>query len=253
MLIAHFIFWEILKTVALIFLALLSIKIISALRIPASRRPRIIRGALYAVVVILVIAGARVLGYDTAAEVYYRSAQSEVAQRKIQLAYSNALRAVELRPADVRYWRTLVQAKIAGRQFRSALEDEAALRALSDGQLDPDDEARFVTCRYFLGEYDTVVKNAQKMIQQNRLYPLAYVLQGLAYTALKNYPAAEAVFLKVLGLFPTQTEAVAGLAQAYFLAGDASRALAVLDATRHYDFPAPARKRIDELKAFYAQ
>ncbi|HET7099742.1 MAG TPA: tetratricopeptide repeat protein [Terriglobia bacterium] len=253
MLIAHFVFWEILKAIALIFLALLSIKIISALRIPASRRPRMIRGTLYAVVVILVVAGARVLGYDTAAEVYYRTAQSDLAQRKIELAYSNALRAVELRPADVRYWQTLVQAKIAGRQFRSALEDEAALRALSGGQLDPDEEARFVTCRYFLGQYGEVVRITGQMIQQNRLYPLAYVLQGLAYTALKNYPAAEATFLKVLGLFPTQTDAVAGLAQSYFLAGDTSRALAVLDATRHYDFAAPARKRIDELKAFYAQ
>lgn len=253
MLVAHFIFWEVLKAIALIILALLSVKIISALRIPPSRHPKMIRGALYALVIILVIAGARVLGYDAAAEIYYQTAEKDLDRGKVQIAYSDALRAVELRPADLRYWRILLQAKIAGRQFGSALQDEPAFRALAAGRPDPDDEARFATCRYFLGQYDAVVKMTQQMIQQNRLYPLAYILQGMAYTALKNYPAAEATFLDLLGMFPTETEAVAGLAQAYYLSGDASRALAVLDATRHYGFPAPARKRIEELKAFYAQ
>lgn len=254
--IPHFIFWEALKAFALVFLALLAVKIIGTISISASKggkRIKAIKGTLYIFVLVVVVLGARVLGTDVAAEVYYVTAQKNLAHHEVRLAYSNALRAVERRPAELRNWQALERAKILGHQYASALEDEPALKALSGGELDPDDEIRFATCRYELGQYGEVVKLSGSIIQKNRFYPLAYLLQGTTYVALKQYAAAENTLLALLDLFPTETEGVTELAHAYYLSGNAPRALAVLDATKHYDFPPQARARFEALKTFYAQ
>lgn len=251
----HFIFWEGLKAISLICLALLGAKIIAVMKFPGQRKrgETVIKVALVLVLLATAGWGARTLGYDTAAEMYYLTAFRNLQHGNVRLAYSNSLRAVNLRPGELRYWQMLERTKIEGHQFSSALDDEPALRALSGGRLDPSDEVRFATCRYFLGRYNQVVSTSHKMIQENRLYPVAYLLQGMSYIALKQYPEAESTLLSMLGLFPTDVNGVAELAHAYFLAGDASRAEAVLDATRHYTFSNQERERFAALKALYAQ
>ncbi len=251
----HFIFWEGLKAVSLIFLALLAAKIILVMKFPRQgRRGQIlIKAALVLALAVTAGFGARTLGYDTAAELYYLAAFKNFQQGHIRLAYSNSLRAVRLRPAELRYWQLLDRAKIEGRQFASALADEPALKTLCGGQLSLDDEVRFATCRYFLGHYHQVISMTQQMIQQSRFYPVAYILQGMSYIALKQYTAAETTLVSMLGLFPADVNGVAALAHAYFLAGDTPRALAVLDVTRKYAFPPQARQRFEDLKALYAQ
>jgi cytochrome c-type biogenesis protein CcmH/NrfG len=93
----------------------------------------------------------------------------------------------------------------------------------------------------------------ERMIQQNRFYLAPYVLQGSAYSAEKKYGEAEKRFLDALQILPTQVDAVTGLAQAYYLAGEKSRALAVLQATEKYPFGPEARKHFDDLKAQYGR
>lgn len=251
----HFIFWEGLKAVSLIFLALLAAKLIIVMKFPqqGKRGQIVIKTALALVLVMTAGFGARTLGYDIAAEMYYLTAFKNLQQRNLRLAYSNSLRAVRLRPGELRYWQMLERTKIEGHQFASAIRDEPALRTLSGGRLGLDDEARFATCRYFLGEYHQAISMTRPMIKENRFYPAAYLIQGMSYIALKQYASAETTLLSMLGLFPADVEGVAALAHAYYLAGDTPRALAVLDATRKVAFPAQARQRFEELKALYAQ
>ncbi|MGH9342859.1 MAG: tetratricopeptide repeat protein [Terriglobia bacterium] len=254
--ISHFIFVEGLKTFALVFLALLAVKIISAMRMgaaDAARKPAWMKWALYLLVIVIAAAGAGGVGNDVAAKLYYRAASRNADRHEMTLEYSNAVRAVRLRPADIRYWEALDEAKVTARQFQSTLEDEPAFLRLSAGTLSDADEIRFATCHYFLGDYEQALQASRRVIKRSPYYPIAYEIEGLSYTALKQYSAAENAYLTLLGMFPTDVDAVAGLARAYYLAGDAPRALAVLNATRHYTFPPPARKRFEELKTLYAQ
>ena len=100
-------------------------------------------------------------------------------------------------------------------QLQSVLDDEPAMRALSNGDLDEVDEYQFALCSYFLGQYDKVVATTLRLIRQNPSYAAPYVLQGLAYTAEKKYPEAQQSFLGVLQIFPNNQAAVEGLARAY--------------------------------------
>lgn len=242
---AHFIFVEGLKTFVLIFLALLAAKIAGV----AGRRSWV-KWALYLAIIVLTVLGASAVGKDAAAEIYNRAAES---QTNILLAYTNALRAVRLRPGVLRYWQTLEELKVRSRQFQSALNDEPALLQLSHGKLSDADAVRFATCRYFLGDYEQALAESQRLIQRSPFMPVAYAVEGLSYTALKQYPPAEKAYLTLLGMVPTDVDAVTGLARAYYLEGDAGRAQSVLDATRHYAFSPAARKRFEELKALYAE
>lgn len=254
--IPHFIFVEGLKTFALVFLALLAVKIISALRFggeSGARKPAWIKAALYLAVVVIAAAGAKAIGDDAAAEFYYRAAERNADHNNVPLEYANARRAVELRPANLSYWETLDAAKVAAHQFQSALDDGPAVRQLSAGKLSDADEIRYATCHYFLGEYAQALEASQRVIRRSPYYPVAYAIEGLSYTALGQYPAAEKAYLTLLGMVPTDVDGVRGLARAYYLAGQAPRALAVLDATRHYPFSPTARKQFEELKALYAQ
>jgi tetratricopeptide (TPR) repeat protein len=244
----EFIFWEALKALALIVTALLAVKAVRLFA--AGNRGRLL---LYGVIVVLAMFGARALGKDIAAEVYGESVPRNLDRREYTLAYSNALRAVALRPGNLLYWQMLARSKFALRQFNSLLADEPVLQALSPKGLDEDDTLRFTYARYFLGRYDEVLSITGQMIRQNPGYPKSYVLAGMAETGLHRYSDAERDFLQALKILPTQQDAVEGLAHVYFLEGDARRAAAILDATAHYGFSPDQRRRFEKLKAFYEQ
>ncbi len=244
----EFVFWEALKALALLVAALLAVK---AAR-PLVRRDR--RWLMLYVAVVAVTAwGAQIVGKDIAAEVYGESVAKNLDRHEYALAYSNGLRAVELRPANLYYWQMLARAKFGLRQYQSLLADEPAFQALSRKGLSEDDVLRFTYARYALGEYNQVISIARQIAGQNPDYPKSYVLAGMAETALRRYSDAEPDFLQALKILPNQQDAVEGLAQVYFLEGDAKRAVAVLDATAHYDFTADQRRRFEELKALYEQ
>lgn len=252
--ISHFIFVEGLKTFALVFVALLAVKIISAMRLGIpSRRAAWLKRGLYFIVIVLGVVGASAIGNDVAAEFYYHAALQNADRGQLALEYLNALRAVRLRQGNLSYWQALDAAKVNARQFQSVLNDEPAVRRLSGGKLGDADEIRYATCRYFLGQYEQALQGAQLVVQRSPYYPVSYAIEGLSYTALRQYPAAEKAYLTLLGIVPTDVDAVRGLARAYYLAGNPARALSVLDATRHYSFSSAARKQFENLKALYAQ
>jgi tetratricopeptide (TPR) repeat protein len=253
----RFIFWEVMKTVALILLALLSAKAIGALRTGGApgtgRRLRLVRGLLYVVLLALVAVGALGIGDDVAAELYFAASGGNLDRSQVEQAYNNASSAVRLRPGVLRYWQMLAATKLRQGQFKSLLEDQRTLQALSSGRLEESDAMRCALAQFFLGQYEQVIPLTQELIHNNRYYAAPYVLQGNTFLALKNYPEAERSFLAVLQILPSQEDAVEGLAHAHFLAGDTRQALAVLDETARHPFPAEARKRFASLKALYAQ
>lgn len=253
----QFIFWEGMKGFALVFLCLLAAKAIANLRRLASedgsRRVRVITSVFYGVVVILGVLGARILGNDIAAFVYARASGSDLSQGKVAQAYGNATRAVQLRPAALRYWQALAAVKLAARQYESLLDDMPAFKSLSCRELQEADEYRFAVCYFGLGKYDRAIRLTERLIKQSHFYAAPYVLQGTAYIAEKKYNEAEQTFLSVLRIFPEQEAAVEGLAHAYFLSGDRDDAIGVLNTTAKYPFSQQDRKRFESLKSFYAQ
>ena len=255
--VARFIFWTALKTLSLVLLGLLAAKAVTGLRGPAAagqgNRFGLVRGVLYVLVLLLVILGARDVGIDVAAQNYAWTSEKNLAQAQLAKAYANALRAVELRPGELRYWQMLARAKSTARQFASLVADIPTIRTLSGGKLDEDDAYRLAAAYYFLGQYDKVIPLTEQMIRDNRVYGAAYVLQGYSYMAQQKYPEAQRTFLEVLQLFPTQQAAVEGLAHVHFLMANTPAALGVLSQTSRFPFPPEARKRFEALKALYAQ
>jgi len=245
----RFIFWEAAKIIGLVFLGVVSTKAVAALAV----RKVWIKPALYALILALAGVGAWEAGNDVAAEVYMWSCDSNLARGDLGKAYSNAMQAVSVRPNNLTYWRALMRTKMRLEQLRSVLEDEPAVQALSNGNLDEVDEYQFALCLYFLGQYDKVVATTLRLIRQNPSYAAPYVLQGLAYTAEKKYPEAQQSFLAVLQIFPNNQAAAEGLARAFYLGGDRQRALAVLDETAKFPFPPPVRQRFEALKGLYGQ
>jgi tetratricopeptide (TPR) repeat protein len=247
--IIRFVFWELVKIIALVFLGVVSTKAVAGLAAPKAW----IKPALYALILALAGVGAWEAGNDVAAEVYMWSSDSNLERGDLAKAYSNALQAVNLRPHNLSYWHTLIQVKLRLQQVQSVLDDEPAVRGLSQGDWDEVDEYQYALCWYFMGQYDKVVATTLRMIRQNPSYAAPYVLQGLAYTAEKKYPEAQQSYLAVLQIFPNNQAAVEGLARAFYLGGDRQRALAVLDQTVKYPFPPPARQRFEALKGLYDQ
>jgi tetratricopeptide (TPR) repeat protein len=245
----RFVFWEAAKVLGLVFLGLVSTKTVAALTV----HKRWIKLPLYALILGLAGIGAWYVGNDVAAEVYMWSYESDLGHGDPVKAYSNATRAISLRPNNLSYWHALMQAKIHLNQLQSVLDDEPAVRALSKGSLDEEDEYQFALCAFFLGQYDRVVSTTLRLIRQNRSYAAPYVLQGLAYTAQKKYPEAQQSCLAVLQIFPNHQAAVETLARAYYLGGDRRRALAVLDETAKFSFPPTVRQRFEALKGLYDQ
>jgi tetratricopeptide (TPR) repeat protein len=245
----RFIFWEAVKVLGLVFLGLFAAKAVTGL---ATGRVWV-KPALYAVILALVGVGAWNTGNDIAAEVYNWSCYTDLGRGDIVQGYTNALRAVTLRPATGRYWRALIQSKMRMMQLQSTLDDENSLRALGGGTLDEVDDYQFALCAFFLGQYDRVTASTSNLIRKNPSYAAPYVLQGMAYTAEKKYPEAEQSYVTILQRFPNHQAAVEGLARAYYLAGDRRRALLVLDETAKFPFPDPARERFEALKGLYDQ
>jgi tetratricopeptide (TPR) repeat protein len=255
--VVRFIFWTGLRTLGLIFLGLVAAKAVTGLRVPAAsnqrRRFRAVRGALYTLILFLVVLGARDVGIDVAAQNYAWTSGENLAQGQLAKAYANALRAVELRPGELRYWQMLARVKLALRQFASVVADMPAIQALSGGKLDEDDAYRLAVSYYSLAQYERAIPLTQQMIRENRMFAAAYVLQGYCYMAQKRFTEAQRTFLDVLQLFPTQQAAVEGLAHTHFVAGNTAAALDVLAQTDRFPFPPEARKRFAALKALYAQ
>ena len=255
----RFIFWEAMKALSLVFLAVLAAKGIAGLRADGqaakSRRlaPRLAwsRGVLYTILLALAALGARGVGYDLAAEFYFWASQDNLAHSDAPRANANALRAVQLRPRELRYWQTLARSKFSEQQFASMLADEPAFKSLSGAQLEEEDALRFAFAHFFLAEYDQALLLTRQIIKENRYYAAPYVLEGMTYLNQKKYPEAERCFLAVLQMFPSQEDAVRGLAQVYFVRGERARALAVLTETEKFPFPADARQRFQDLKALY--
>jgi len=255
-----FIFWEVIKSVGLAFLGLVAVKAMAHVgrlqKGPEQGKERqrvVLRVGLYAVVLILVALGARVLGQDWAAAIYYWSGEGNLACSQVAKACENAQRAVNLRPKEIRYWRLLERARIGKGDYLPVLRDEGVIRSLNGGGLLEEDAIRLAVCYYGLGQYDQVIALTERMIQQNRFYLAPYVLQGSAYIAEKKYVEAEKRFLDALQILPTQVDAVNGLAEAYFLAGEKGRALAVLQETEKFPFAPDVRKHFQDLKAQYAR
>ena len=255
--IARFIFWTAMKTLGLLFLGLLAVKSISGLNWggESSRKGRTvaIRGMLYGATLLLAIASAWNLGYDIAAEVYATASRSNLAHREVAKAYANALRAVELRPGNLRYWQALAASKSALRQYGSLLEDLHVFQTLSGGNMDEEDQYRIASAYYYQSEFDKVIPLTQRMIAENRMFASPYVLQGYAYMAQKDFAHAERTFVEVLQIFPTQQSAVEGLAHLYFIGGNMTGALQILEQTKKFPFPPESRQRFEALKALYAQ
>jgi len=247
----EFIFWEAVKALTLLVLALLAAKAVRTFL--RQRRRSALGPALYGVLVVLAALGARTIGLDIAAEVYNWVGEKDLDRHRWAAALGNALRAVELRPGVASYWDLLARAKFSTGQYASLLRDEPVFRALNPRGLSEDDLMRFAYCRLFLGQYREVIPLADEVIHLNPGYPKAYVIEGLAQAGLRSYEDAERNFLKALQILPTQADAVEGLAHVYFLMGFTDRALAVLDTTVRYSFPPEARKRFQALKALYEQ
>ena len=98
----RFIFGLVMKTLGLAFLGLVTAKAIAGLRAESplanDRQLRWTRGGLYLAALLLVILGARSLGFDAAAEVYAAASSKNLEHGQLDKAYYNALRAVEMRP-----------------------------------------------------------------------------------------------------------------------------------------------------------
>lgn len=254
----RFIFSEIFETLCLVFLGLLAAKAAGELRAssspPVAKMQRAaIRGVLYTVILALVVLGARGVGKDTSAGIHALASEDDLRHLRLDSAYANALRAVELRPGIIIYWKDLSASKFLKGQFESALKDEPVLNALNGGKPDEDSTLRFAYCHYFLGQYDHVFPLTGQLIRDSRYNPSPYVLEGMTYMAQKKFAQAEQKFLNVLQFLPVQQAAVEGLAQAHFLMGDSGGALEVLNQTQKFPFSPEARQRFNALKAFYAQ
>lgn len=255
----RFIFSETFMGLGLVFLGLVTAKAVGGLHASGSQRGAsnwrlaVIRGALYTVILALVILGARGLGTGVSAGVRALASMGDADQFQLERGYQNALRAVQLRSGDLAYWRILSGVKFRMGQFGSVLKDQPVFEALGGGELDEETTMRLAYCHYFLGQYDQVYPMTAGVIQANRYFAAPYVLEGMTYMAQKKYAQARQRFLDVLQLFPSQQAAVEGLAHAHFLMGNTANALQVLNETQKFPFPPEARKRFDALKTFYAQ
>ena len=242
----RFIFWELLKILGVAFTSLLAAKAV------ASRLARA-KPWLYAVILALVGFGAWNLGYDIAAEVYYRASLSDAQNSRLSNAYRNSLQAVVLRPGVLRYWQALESAKFSLGQPASVVDDLPAMQRLTGGDLDEVDSYRFAVCLFVLGRYDEALGITKQVISQNRFYMPPYILQGGVLTAQRKYGEAQQAFVAVLQILPTDQAAVEGLAHAYFLEGNRQQALKVLNETSKLPFSAKAQKRFEALKGLYGQ
>ncbi len=250
MLFARFILIMGIKSLGLLFLAMLAAKSVGGLR-GGGKRTVPIEIALYATVLSLVIWGAATLGYDLAAETYIRASARQAGRKNLDLALANAQRAVELRSRKLGYWQTLSGIKFAQKQYGSVIADALALRELAGGKLEEPDAYRLAVCHYLLGEFDQVHPLTQALTHDNPAYAAPQVLEGYTLVAERQYDQASRVFMGILRMYPNQQSAVEGLAHAQFLMGNRASALSVLEQTSEYAFSPEARRRFEALKGIY--
>lgn len=219
---------------------------------PARRLARA-RTWLYLAIVGLAVLGARNVGYDVAAEVYYWAGLRDAQGFRYLKAYHNAHQAVALRPAVPRYWEALEACKMDLHQFASLAEDLPAMRRVTGGDLDESDSYRFAVSLFLLGRYDEAGDLTERIISRNRFFVPPHILQGEILTAQRKYGEARRAFLAALQILPTDQAAVEGLAHACYLEGNRAQALSVLDEASRLSFPSEARARFRALKDLYGQ
>jgi tetratricopeptide (TPR) repeat protein len=253
----RFIFLELLKILGVAFASLLAAKAVASRKATeehnlASTLARAKPG-LYIIILALGGFGARNLGYDIAAEVYYWASLSDAQNSRPSKGYLNALQAVVLRPGIPRYWQALEAAKFNLGQWASVVDDMPAMQRPVGGHLDEADSYRFALCLFLLGRYDEALGITGRLIAQNRFYLPSYILQGDVLTAQRKYGEAQQAFFSALQILPTGQAAVEGLAHAYFLEGNRQQALKVLESTSKLPFSIEAHKRFEALKGLYGQ
>ena len=197
--IIRFVFWEAVKVLALLILGLMSSKGVAAL----SLRKGWPKPALYVLILALAGVGAWEVGNDVAAEVYLWSCNGNLSHGELDKAYSNSLQAVHLRPNNLSYWRALVQTNIRLGQLQSALDDEAAVRVLSNGDMDEVDEYQFALCRYALGDNDKVVAATLRLIRENPSYAAPTCCRALLTSRKRNIPRRSRASWPCCRSFPT--------------------------------------------------
>jgi tetratricopeptide (TPR) repeat protein len=208
---------------------------------------------LYASILALVGFGAWSVGFDVAAEVYYRASLSDAQNSRTYKGYLNSLQAVLLRPGIPGYWQALESAKFGLGQWASVVDDRPAMQSVLGRDLDEVDSYRVAVCLFFLGRYDEALRITQRLAGQNRLYLPPYILAGHVLIAQRRYGEAQRAFQSALQVLPADQAAVEGLAHAYFLEGNRQQALEVLEDTSKFPFSAEERKRFEALKGLYAQ
>jgi tetratricopeptide (TPR) repeat protein len=253
----RFIFWELLKILGVSFTSLLAVKGVASLKATAnnSLASRLARAKvwLYALILALVVFGAWNLGYDIAAEVYFRASLNDAQNSRPSKSYLNSLQAVVLRPGILRYWQALESAKFSLGQWASVVNDVPAMQRVAGRDLDEEDSYRVAVSLFFLGRYDEALRITERIIGQNRFYLLPSILQGHILIAQGKYGEAQRAFQSALNVLPTDQLAVEGLAHAYFLEGDRQQALKVLEDTSRFPFSIEAQKRFEALKGLYGQ
>jgi tetratricopeptide (TPR) repeat protein len=253
----RFIFWELLKVLGVAFTSLLAVKAVASLRATEDRSlaNSLARAKpwLYAVILALVGFGAWNLGYDIAAELYYRASLSDAQNFRVSKGYLNSLQAVVLRPGIPRYWQALESAKFSLGQWDSVVDDRPAMQQVVGRELDEVDSYRVAVSLFFLGKYDEALRVTDRIVAQNRFYLPPYILQGHVLTAQRKYGEAQQAFQSALKVLPTDQIAVEGLAHAFFLEGNRQQALRVLEDTSKFPFSLEAQRRFEALKGLYGQ
>ena len=203
--------------------------------------------------VALAVWGAYGIGRNVAAEVSYLNGQYRYGAEEQEQALENAVRAIEFRPGNIRYWKYLTSLKMSMRQFSSALEDRPAYLELGSGSIEVEDRYRFANCHYFLEDYELAIAELKTLTKEYPYFPAAQVLLGVSYTAQKNYRQAEEVLLALLQRFPSHQVAVEGLARVLYLQNRKENAVQLLEQTRKVPFPPAVRKHFDELILLYGK
>ena len=253
----RFIFWELLKTLGVALTSLLAVKGVASLKSTEenglANRLAHAKPWLFALILALVIFAAWNLGYDIAAEIYYRASVGDVQNSRPAKGYLNALQAVQLRPRTRRYWQALESAKFSLGQWASVVDDGPAMQQVLGRELDEVDSYRVAVCLFYLGRYDEALRITQRLVAQNALYLPPYILQGHVLIAQRKFNEAQQAFQSALRVLPTDQAAVEGLAHAYFLEGNRQQALKVLEDTSRFPFSSEAQKRFEALKGLYGQ
>lgn len=253
----RFTFWEGLKVVGLVLFSLLAVRTIAAMFPSTDQFPRgkasMVRVALHGLIVLLALAGAWGAGHNISAEVSWFESQKDMEHGDIKMAFLRALRAVQLRPGNILYWRQLEQVKQALGQADSQLADLPAFEQLHPAGMDENDQYAFAVAYFLAGKYEPALRMTSALIRGNSSFASPYILQAFVLMHQRDYTNAIGTLRLLLQSTPGNETAVTVLAHVYFLQGDRAAALATLDETLKVPFPVEARSHFEELKELYGQ